>query len=380
MNFPREEFEQRYERLRAALKTQGLDGLLVTGEANFNYFTGFIAVHPWVSYSRNLIAILPVDAPPTLVVPAFLAEEAAAQSWISHVVSTTVVGRAPVDALVSVFRQYGLADAKIGAELGYEQRMGLSFLDFEQLKAALPGATFADAAQALWSLRMQKSPAEVACLREACRVTDVAFERLFNELRPGMTERAIAHRMTELLINEGADRVDWIMMTSGQGQYQRTFGIPRERIPAQGDMVWLDVSAIVNGYRADFCRAAIVGGATAEQQELQDLVYQATMAGVSAIGPGIPVSQVVEAVSGVLVSAGLAPLDSGRIGHGLGLQSTEPPDVSLSDATILQPGMVLTVEPAIIREDGIFQVEQNAAVTDQGFELLSHSPHHLRAI
>ena len=91
-------------------------------------------------------------------------------------------------------------------------------------------------------------------------------------------------------------------------------------------------------------------------------------------------SRVVEAVSSVLVAAGLRPLDSGRIGHGLGLQSTEPPDVSLSDQTNLQPGMVITVEPAIIRDDGIFQVEQNIAVTDQGYDLLTHSPHHLRTI
>ena len=60
------------------------------------------------------------------------------------------------------------------------------------------------------------------------------------------------------------------------------------------------------------------------------------------------------------------------------MQSTEPPDVSLSDPTILAPGMVITVEPAIIRDDGIYQVEQNVAVTETGCEILSRISHELR--
>jgi Xaa-Pro aminopeptidase len=380
VNFPKAEFEERYSRLQEALGRIGADALLVTSEANFNYFTGYIAAHPWVSFSRNLLAILPREAPPAIIAPAFLADEARDQSWIEQVIPSTEVGAAPLPALIGAVRELGVAEGRIGAELGYEQRLGVSYLDFQRLQAALPKATFVDAAEAIWSLRMRKSPAEVDCLREACRVTDVALGQLFQEARPGMTERAIAQRLAELLIAEGADRVDWIMMTSGRGQYHRTFGVPRERVPESGDMVWLDVSAIVNGYGADYDRAAVVGGPTAEQVALQETVHEATMAGVRAIAPGVPVSAVVEAVSAALVDAGLHPLDTGRIGHGLGLQSTEPPDISLTDPTILAPGMVITVEPAIIRDHGIYQVEQNVAVTETGYEILSRTSPELRTI
>jgi Xaa-Pro aminopeptidase len=101
------------------------------------------------------------------------------------------------------------------------------------------------------------------------------------------------------------------------------------------------------------------------------------MAGVSAIAPGVPVRAVVEAVNAKLTDAGFAPRDSGRIGHGLGLQSTEPPNVSLDDPTILDAGMVITVEPALIFDHGIYQVEQNVAVTETGHEILSRAPHQL---
>jgi Xaa-Pro aminopeptidase len=380
VNFARSEFEHRHERLRQELLRIGADALLVTSEANFNYFAGFIAAHPWVSYSRNLIAILPREAPPALIAPAFLADEAARQSWIERIVPTTEVGAAPVRTIVDVVRELGLARARIGAELGYEQRLGISYLDFQRLQESLPEAAFIDAAKAIWALRMRKSPAEVGCLREACRITDLALGRLFAELRPEMTEHAIARRLGELLLAEGADRVDWIMMTSGRGQYHRTFGTPRDRVPEPGDMVWMDISAVVNGYRADFDRAAIVGGPTPDQVALQAQVDAATLAGVRTIGPGVPVSAVVEAVSAALVETGLQPLDSGRIGHGLGLQSTEPPDVSLTDPTVLDVGMVITVEPAIVRDDGIYQIEQNVVVTGTGREILSRTSPELRTI
>ena len=189
-----------------------------------------------------------------------------------------------------------------------------------------------------------------------------------------------ADNLGQLLLDEGADRIDWIMMTSGRGQYHRTFGQPRDRRLEPGDMIWMDISAVVNGYRADFDRAAVVGGPTPEQEKLQELVQEATMAGVSAIKPRASVASIVKAVDNSLLHAGLQPLDSGRIGHGLGLQSTEPPDISLTDPTILEPGMVITVEPAIIRDHGIYQIEQNVAVTASGSDLLTRTSHELRTI
>lgn len=379
MTFARAEFEQRYARLRDELGKLGADALLVTDEASFNYFTGYIAAHPWVSYSRNLIAILPVDSPPVLIVPASLEGQAREQTWIEEIVTFTSIGHAPVATMVEVLQARGLGNGRIGAELGYEQRLGISLLDYQRLQDALPGAEFVDAAAAIWALRMRKSPAEIACLREACRVTDVAFAQFFAELRPEMSERDMARRLGVLLLEAGADRVGWIMMTSGLGQYHRTFGIPRDRVLEPGDMVWLDVSAIVGGYGADYDRSAVLGGPTPEQERLQALIHEATTAGVDAIRPGAPIREVVEAVNRSLVAAGLEPRDSGRIGHAIGLQSTEPPDVSLLDATILEPGMVITVEPALVLEHGIYQVEQNVAVTETGYEILSHAPYQLHA-
>lgn len=377
MPFTIAEYQQRFQRLQAELARIGADALLVTGEANFNYFTGYIAAHPWVSFSRNLIAILPRDEEPVVIVPDSLLGQAREQTWIERIETYTGIGEAPVATIASVVTSLGLERGAIGAELGYEQRLGISYRDFGRLQHALPSASFVDAAPAIWPLRLRKSPAELDSMREACRVTDAALARFFTELRPEMTERDMARLLGQYLLAEGADAIDWIMLTSGQGNYGRTFGVPRDRRLEPGDMVWLDVSAIVNGYKSDYDRAAVLRGPTPDQVELQEIVHSATMAGVAAIAPGIPVRAVVEAVNASLTAAGFASRDSGRIGHGLGLQSTEPPNVALDDETILDVGMVITVEPALIFDHGIYQIEQNVAVTEDGHEVLSRAPHEL---
>ena len=97
------------------------------------------------------------------------------------------------------------------------------------------------------------------------------------------------------------------------------------------------------------------------------------------LGFHIP-SAMAAAVNAELASAGLTVHSVGRIGHALGLLSTEPPDVSPTDQTILESGMVLTIEPTVIRDDGIYEVEQDVVVTETGCEILSKSPPHLRVL
>src|SRR5215207_2921303 len=99
MVFAPAEYRKRYERLQTALREIDADALLVTSEANFNYFTGYIAAHPWVSYSRNLIAILPREAPPLLIVPASLDEQAREQTWIGDIRTYDTIGSAPIETM-----------------------------------------------------------------------------------------------------------------------------------------------------------------------------------------------------------------------------------------------------------------------------------------
>ncbi|MBV9358639.1 MAG: aminopeptidase P family protein, partial [Chloroflexi bacterium] len=140
--------------------------------------------------------------------------------------------------------------------------------------------------------------------------------------------------------------------------------------------VWMDAGCTVGGYWSDYSRAAVVGPPSAAQREAQALVHEATMAGVRLIRPGVPIGEIAAACEQRLahfpfrITSSISGL-AGRVGHGIGLDATEPPHVSASNHAPLTVGMVISVEPGVATEDGLFHVEENVAVLEDGYEILS---------
>ncbi len=158
-------------------------------------------------------------------------------------------------------------------------------------------------------------------------------------------------------------------------------GLATDRRIEKGDMVWVDMGARVNDYCADFSRAAVVGGPTDQQKRMQDLVVGVTAKGVERARPGVPVAEIVSACNEEMKRRGQEmTFVAGRIGHGMGINNTEPPHVALYDPTVLEPGMVITVEPGIIEPYGTFHVEENLIVTEQGPEATSTASRELWSV
>ena len=170
------EFAERFERLRIALEDRRLDALLVTAQSNFDYFTGFVVAHPWVSLSRNVVAILTRDGRATLIVPTFLEGEARPGSWIDDIRLHQTIGAAPVDAIAEAARALGLGGAHWrGART--RARLNLSHVDLERLQHALAPAVLVDAADAIWDVRIaNRQPSRG--LRRGCEITARVFERI----------------------------------------------------------------------------------------------------------------------------------------------------------------------------------------------------------
>src|SRR5439155_435683 len=126
----------------------------------------------------------------------------------------------------------------VGMELGYEQRLGMSVTEYEALRARFPDRRFVDAAGVLWSLRMVKSPAELARIEQAVRITDRAFAAVFPTLRPGPTEREIAGRLKAEMARRVAS-TGWVLTKSGTNDGGGLVG--RARPVRAGEMVWVDM-------------------------------------------------------------------------------------------------------------------------------------------
>src|SRR2546421_6506899 len=120
LDSPRDEFIRRLERARAAMQGAGITGLLLTAEANINYFTGYRHFCPWTTFTRPVVLLVPAQAPPVLLVQGFLVADAARDCWFDDVRGYDSLTGLPVDHVVALLAERGMSSGSVGAELGYE--------------------------------------------------------------------------------------------------------------------------------------------------------------------------------------------------------------------------------------------------------------------
>ena len=125
----------------------------------------------------------------------------------------------------------------------------------------------------------------------------------------------------------------------------------------------------------------MAGGASSAQIQKWAKIHKILEAGVEATMPGIPNSDLyrVQVDTAEKLNIDIASWPAQRFGHGSGLHTTEPPYISHNDDTILQPGMILHIEPGCIEKDGIYVLEEQVLVTESGSKVLSHAPWELQA-
>jgi Xaa-Pro aminopeptidase len=369
------ELQRRLDAVRAGLAARGWSCAVLTAESNFLYLTGLRFDAVWSSAARSLACIVPADGPLHLLLPTFLAADAA-QGVPEAVVHLYDPPRQPLDEPLAQLLE-GLSPGPIGWESGGESRMGMSFDTAAAVRSATRNRAAEDVSGLLWETRMRKSPTEVAALAAAAAAGTAAFEAVFAGGVAGRTERDLARALAQRALEAGADRAEWVACTSGVGSYHRFVSGARDRMVEAGDIFWADLGLTSRGYWTDFCRAAVAGPVSGERSHLQGAVIEATAAGIDSCRPSTPVSQVAAAIRRRAAELGIELLGYGRLGHGIGLSSTEPPSVAEWDQTILAAGMVLTIEPALSHPSGLYCAEQVVLVTDGEPEVLTAAPSEL---
>jgi Xaa-Pro aminopeptidase len=371
-DFPVDEYELRLMRMQAIMERRGLDAVILSEYNNFRYFAGFNSpFSAWTGYirTRPFFCIISRKHSPVLIVHASFAKATRDMTWTDDVVEWVDLPfdmKIVEDCLVRLGLHH---DAVIGFELGGEQRFCFPPIGFLQLQQRLPKVSMIDAADALTELRLIKSSREIACIREACLITDTAYRSLFDSLKVGDSELEIDLRMRQLMTTINGEGPNFVLTSIHPGGV--TGRKPSSRVLRKGDVLWMDAGAIFNGYRSDFSRVALVGGIRDEQRAAYDLVREVTMQVVSKIRPGVKVAELDAFCAVELKSRGIPPKKAGRIGHGIGLDTGEAPSVMGSDPTVLKQGMVFTIEPGYLADFGYFVLEEICAVTESGFELLT---------
>ena len=243
----------------------------------------------------------------------------------------------------------------------------------------IPGIELVPTDDPVRKIRAIKDGDEIELIRKATKISEEALADLIEEIEPGMNEVDIVFRFDLLMRKKGADRSSFdIIVASGPNSslphYRPSLG---RRTLNVGDLLLLDFGAVVEEYCSDMTRTFAVGKATGKQQDVYDWVLKATEASLSKLRAGVPGQEVYQAAVDVI---GGSPYKDymflSTVGHGVGLEVHELPRLGL-DPVILEPGMVVTIEPGIyIPGFGGVRIEELAVVTEDGYELLTGFPCH----
>ncbi len=246
----------------------------------------------------------------------------------------------PADALVVGLSDIGATRASVVVlDEAMRLEFGLLLLD------ALPDAQHRFAEDTLGVLRMRKQDREISVLKMNAHIADDVLQKAFAAIRPGMTEIDLAREIREHFAAHGADTEFTIVGAGPNGAFphhqsgQRKFHA--------GDSIVIDIGARKNGFPSDITRMAVVGFPPEGYSEIHTVVERAIQEALKAARPGAKASDVDRAARNIISESGYGDCFLHRTGHGLGVDGHEPPYLSATSRTILEPGMVFSIEPGI---------------------------------
>jgi Xaa-Pro aminopeptidase len=196
------------------------------------------------------------------------------------------------------------------------------------------------------ALRICKSEDEVELMARSAALADEALMAGADACQPGVTEREVADRITGYFREHGAEMVDFVIVASGPNGAFPHHETGDRRLEA-GDVIIIDIGATLGGYKSDITRVVYLGQPPTEVSEVYDVVLEANRNGRQAAVPGALAQEVDRAARETLEQASLGAYFIHRTGHGLGLEIHEPPWITATSQTRLEPGMVFSVEPGV---------------------------------
>jgi Xaa-Pro dipeptidase len=254
---------------------------------------------------------------------------------------------------------------------------------FEELALlmSLPDARIVDAHQVISAMRLKKDEDEIALLRRAIVLSEHALEATLAAVKVGVSEREIEKRLLQEMYAAGAEGLAFSPIVVAGAQAAEPHGHAGDYRIRPGDTLLFDFGGAAGGYNADITRTFFVGEPPPEGRALYDTVYAANQLGREFARPGVPAGAVDDAVLSFLEKSPFVEGDLIKTGHGLGLDVHEAPQIMRGNDTVLEPGMVFTIEPGLYLEGrrGV-RIEDDVVVTETGIESLTTFPRELRVL
>jgi Xaa-Pro dipeptidase len=389
IQIPQAEYEARAEQLTGYLKTQGLSGAVLFNSDYVGYFTRFA----FIPTERPMALAVNALGERALFVPRLELEHARAEALVERVEHYPEYpgDPHPLAALKDLVQEMGITGS-LGADtdgypwiLGYQ---GPSLSDLTEAKVVRIGA-YVEA-------QMQvKSPAEVELIRESAKWSNLAHRLLQRYTRVGATETEVSLRASQEATLALVDTLGPLyraqsMFAQGasasyRGQIGRHAAIPHalamNAVFEAGDVLVTGASAAMWGYQAELERTMVIGPPSEEQRRFFAHMKAVQEVAFEALQPGVTCSDVDRAVRRYFDEHDLMPFWKHHTGHGIGLRYHEGPFLDTGDHTVIQPGMVLTVEPGLyVAGLGGFRHSDTILITEDGMELITYYPRDLESL
>lgn len=320
-----------FDKIAAALPAVGLDGVLLTGEHNRFYASGF------ASTGADGVALVTQKGN-------FYFTDSRYIEAVENVVENAAIGmvRRGKGYVACINEAIELTGIK---RVGFEDEtmtVAGHRLYSETLRAELlPASSF------MQNLRARKDARELECLEQAQRIAEKALAQILTELRPGITEKEVAARLQYLMLHFGAEKMSFDPIVAGGPNGSMPHAVPTDRELRSGEFVTMDFGCVYRGYCSDMTRTVAIGQPTEEMKKVYDTVLSAQLAGLAAARAGATGAEIDGAARRVIEEAGYGEYFCHSFGHGVGVEIHESPSAAPGNDQSLPAGSVISAEPGI---------------------------------
>ncbi|HAJ33897.1 MAG TPA: Xaa-Pro dipeptidase [Candidatus Atribacteria bacterium] len=337
-----------------------IEGFLVTNLKNLNYLSGF---------DGEGFALIGASGKNYLLTDSRYTEQAQKESPDFKIITDEPKKK---NARILTLKKI-LEKGKI-KKIAFESN-NLTYADFKKYSDSFDSIVFLPTDNIIEEIRMIKDREEIIKIKKAAQIATESLKDVFEMIEPGLRELDIASELAYTMRKKGAQKEAFETIVVSGERSSLPHGKPSEKKIAEGELITIDMGANYQNYNSDITRTIIIGKENEKQKEIFSIVLEAQKAALEFLKPGVKCSEVDSVARDIIEKKGYGKYFGHGLGHGVGLDIHELPRVSFSDDTVLQPGMVITIEPGIyLPEVGGVRIEDSILITEVGYEILTWFP------
>ncbi len=344
----------RIEKIQRQLLVNNVDAILITKSENRRYITGFTGSAGMVLVSHNGATFITdfrygEQAQDEVKVAKIVIHDGNIEQAVAAEIDRQGIQRIAVEANSMTLKTFSTLQKYTNAQL----------VQLENI---------------IEKVREIKDHLELETMRTAAQIADKTFEYILNIIKPGVSEIEIRDELEFYMRRQGASSSSFNIIVASGKRAALPHGVASGKIVEYGDMVTLDFGSLYKGYCSDITRTIAVGSCSDEFHSIYHVVLEALKRGTEGIRSGEKTNTIDDLTRDYITEKGYGHRFGHSTGHGLGLEVHEPLRLSNISEEILQTGMVVTIEPGIyVPGWGGCRIEDDVIVTENGYEIITHS-------